>query len=114
MLDVIVPAAGATVLFAQNAPSNCTPPSTATLATKICTPGNGATVSKTFTIKAAGDSPAGVARMELWIDGKKVYEVWSDQLRRTVTLSGGTHRVVVQSFDLYTGLAKKVINVTAQ
>ena len=52
--------------------------------------------------------------MELWIDGHKVYEVWSDQLRRTVTVPAGTHRVAVQSFDLYTGLAKKVINVTAQ
>ncbi len=113
-LDVIAPSAQVVILFGKNAPTICTPPSSATLATNICGPSSNANVSKTFTVRAAGDSPAGVGRMELWIDGKKAYEVWGDQLKRTVTVSAGTHRVVVQSFDIYTGLAKRAIYVNAQ
>ena len=113
-MDILVPSSSVVTLFERNAPTNCTPPPTSVLATSICYPHNGATVSKSLTVKAAGDSPAGVARMELWIDGNKVFEVWGDQLKHPVTLSAGTHRVVVQSFDRYTGLAKKAITVTAQ
>lgn len=112
-LDIIEPTGSLLLLLANNAPTNCTPPSSATLATNICFP-TAATTSRTVTVRAAGDSPAGVARMELWVDGTKLFQVWSDQLRHTITLSPGTHRVTVQSFDKYTGLAKKVVSVTTK
>jgi hypothetical protein len=90
-MDIIEPTGSLLLLFANNAPTNCTPPSSATLATHICFP-TSATTSRTITVNAAGDSPAGVARMELWVDGTKLFQVWSDQLRHTITLSPGIHR----------------------
>lgn len=113
-LDIIVPADSVYRFLAQNAPTNCTPPSPANLSAHICTPTTNATVSSTFTVRAAGDSPAGVVRMELWVDGKKVFENWGDQLKRSITLSAGTHRVVVHSIDRYKGFGTAITNITAQ
>jgi hypothetical protein len=51
--------------------------------------------------------------MELWIDGKKLYDSPDDQLKRTVTsLTAGTHRIVVQAVDQFGKLAKVVRYVT--
>ncbi len=112
-LDMLAPSGKLYTLLATNAPTNCTPPGTASLKAKICIPGSGATVSNTFTVKAAGDSPAGVSRMQLFVDGKKVYDVWSDQLRKTVTVGSGTHRVTVRAYDKYVGNSQTSINVSA-
>jgi hypothetical protein len=46
--------------------------------------------------------------VELWIDGKKVYDSPDDQLKRNVTLMAGTHRIVVQAVDRF-GATKKVV-----
>jgi hypothetical protein len=37
--------------------------------------------------------------MELWIDGRKRFEEWNDQLRATVSLTSGRNRIVVQAVD---------------
>jgi hypothetical protein len=111
--DIIAPSDKLYTLLATNAPTNCTPPGTASLKAKICTPGSGGTVSRTFTVKAAGDSPAGVSRMQLFVDGKKVYDVWSDQLRKTVTVPSGTHRVTVRAYDKFIGYSQTTLYVHA-
>jgi hypothetical protein len=49
-----------------------------------------------------------VRRVELWIDRHKTYESPDDQLKRTVTLTPGTHRIVVQAVNRFGGTAKVV------
>ena len=113
-LDILVPAESVYRFLATNAPTNCTPPSPANLSGHICTPAASTTISRTFTVRAAGDSPAGVVRMELWVDGKKVFENWGDQLKRTITLAAGVHRVTIHSIDRYKGFGSATETITAK
>ncbi len=91
---------------------NCPPPNSANLAAKICGVANGATVSSPLLVRASGNSPAGVNQLQVWIDGKKRYVKWGDQLSKRFTLSAGSHRIAVVANDKYIGHASKVINVT--
>ena len=91
---------------------NCTPPNSAKLAAKICGISNGATVSSPLLVKASGNSPAGVNQLQVWIDGKKQYVKWGDQLSKKFTLSAGSHRISVVANDKYVGHASTVINLS--
>jgi hypothetical protein len=97
------------VLLNQNALTNCPPPGSATLAVKICSAG--AAINQ-ISIKASGNSPNGVKRVELWVDGVKRTQAFSDQLRATVGATPGTHRVAGVGVDLYDALVKDTIMVT--
>ena len=98
--------AGAEILVNTNATTNCDPPPANKLSVRVCAPGSGHTVGKTFTFRGAGNAFNGIAkRMELWIDGKKIGEDLEDQLKITTTLTPGSHTasfVVVDSFDNHT------------
>ena len=96
----------------NNATVICPPPSSANLAAKICTPAANASVSSPVRIKASGNSPAGVIRMEIWIDGVKKYQEWNDQVSRAFSLAAGTHHVTAVAVDMYKGTAKKSITIT--
>jgi hypothetical protein len=91
--------AGWTIFSNDNALTNCPPPNSARLAARICSPVTETHVASTVTIRGAGNSPAGVKRMELWIDGKKRFEEWNDQLLATVPLTKGRHLVTVEAVD---------------
>jgi FG-GAP-like repeat len=91
---------------------NCPPPSSANLAAKICGISNGATVSSPLLVKASGNSPAGVNQLQVWIDGKKQYVKWGDQLSKRFTLAKGKHRISVVANDKFIGSAKTIVNVT--
>jgi hypothetical protein len=95
-----------------NAITNCAPPSSANLAAKICGPGNNASLTSPVLVKASGNSPAGVQRLEVWIDGHKAGERWSDQLAKKFTLSAGMHRIAIVAVDMYKGTATKAITVS--
>ena len=97
------------VLLNQNATVNCTPPGSGTLAVHICA---APTATNSLTVKAAGNSPNGVKRVELWIDGTKRTQAFSDQLNATVSVAAGKHSVTVVGVDLYDALVKKIITVT--
>jgi hypothetical protein len=101
------------ILGNGNAQTNCAPPNSSQLAAKICSPANNATVGSTLTVKGSGNSPAGVKRMELWVDGQKRFEEWNDQLRTTISLTPGRHRIVVQAVDQDDSFSPKAIEVTA-
>jgi hypothetical protein len=90
---------------------NCPPPNSANLAAKICGIKDGATITSPVTVRASGNSPAGVNQMQVWIDGKKRYVKWSDQLAKKFTLNPGKHRISVVANDKYIGSAKKIVNV---
>jgi hypothetical protein len=104
--------AGWLIFTNDNAQTNCPPPNSANLAAKICSPAANATVGTSLTVTGSGNSPAGVKRMELWIDGSKRFQEWNDQLRATVSLSKGKHRVVVQAVDQDDSFSPTAIFVT--
>jgi FG-GAP-like repeat len=100
---------GAAVLLNQNALTNCPPPGSATLAVKICS----ATASTgLISVKASGNSRNGVKRVEMWVDGAKRTQAFSDQLRATVGAPAGSHQVTIVGVDLYDTLVKKTITVS--
>ncbi|HEY6304890.1 MAG TPA: VCBS repeat-containing protein [Candidatus Angelobacter sp.] len=100
---------GTAVLLNQNALTNCPPPGSATLAVKIC---SATTATGLISVKAGGNSPNGVKRVELWIDGSKRTQAFSDQLHATVGVPAGTHQVTIVGVDLYDTLVKKTIAVS--
>ena len=91
---------------------NCPPPNSANLAAKICGIKDGAMVTSPVLVRASGNSPAGVNQLQVWIDGKKRYVKWGDQLAKRFTLSPGKHRIAVTANDKYIGTAKTIVNVT--
>jgi len=101
------------ILKNNNATVNCTPPSAATLGVHFCSPLANQTVARTFTVSVAGNSPAGTTRLELWIDGKKKTEAVGDQLRSSVTVAAGRHRIAAVAVDI-NGTATRAVTVTAQ
>jgi hypothetical protein len=100
---------GAAVLLNQNALTNCPPPGSAKLGVKVCSI---TTAINQISIQASGNSPNGVKRVELWVDGVKRTQNFSDQLRATVGATPGTHRVTVVGVDLYDALIKQTTFVS--
>jgi hypothetical protein len=98
-LDIGTEQAGWQIWANDNARTNCPPPDSSRLQAKICSPAANATVGATLTVTGSGNSPAGVKRMELWVDGKKRFEEWNDQLLATVSLTPGRHQIIVQAID---------------
>jgi len=97
----------------QNGTPNCPPPPSNELQAKLCTP-TATTNSTTFTVKASGNSPVGIKRLELWVDGAKRAQALDDQLLATLTLKKGTHQVTVVAVDQYVGIAKTTRIVKVQ
>lgn len=107
--DQITDLATTEILSNQNALPNCPPPGSGTLAVKFCST---TTSANSLTVKASGNSPNGVKRVELWIDGTKRAQAFSDQLNTQVSISSGTHRVTAVGVDLYDTVVKKPITVS--
>ncbi|HXA84404.1 MAG TPA: FG-GAP-like repeat-containing protein [Candidatus Dormibacteraeota bacterium] len=99
--------------LSQNGTPICVPPPSNVLQAKICAPG-ATTSSTTFTVKASGNSPVGIKRLELWVDGTKRAQILNDQLLKTLTLTVGTHQVTVVAVDQYIGIAKTTRSVNVQ
>lgn len=108
------PSGAEIVGIATSGYKNCGGLGSSKLAAKICAPASGATVTSPVLVSAAGNSPLGVQRLELWVDGKKVYQKLSDQLAHKITLSPGKHRIVIEAIGQYTGLSSTVEYVTVQ
>jgi len=98
--------------LSKNGTPNCAPPPSNTLQAKICLPGT-TTNSTTFTVRASGNSPLGIKRLELWVDGSKRAQINNDQFLRSITLTAGSHRVTIVAVDKYIGTASttRVVNV---
>jgi hypothetical protein len=52
-----------------------------------------------------------VNQLQVWIDGKKQYVKWGDQLAKKFTLTSGSHRIAVVAYDKYIGHATTAVNV---
>jgi hypothetical protein len=97
----------------SNGTVNCPPPPSGAIHAKLCTPGT-STSSTTFTVKASGNSPVGIQRLELWVDGTKRAQILNDQLLKTLTLSAGTHTITIVAVDQYLGISKTTRTVNVQ
>lgn len=102
------------VMTNNNAQVICGVPGSASAKAKICSPLAGSTVPTTFTVTGSGNSPAGLKRIEVWIDGAKRAESPDDQIRRTVTVGAGRHRVTVVAVDRHGASFSVSAYVTAQ
>ena len=103
---------GAMVALQTGGYKNCAPPNSAKLAAKICAPVTGSTAGSPVLIRAAGNSPAGVIQLQVWIDGVKKAVKWHDQLANKFSLSSGKHRIAVVATDKYLGTASTAVYVT--
>jgi hypothetical protein len=65
-------------------------------------------------VKGSGNSPAGVQRLEIWVDGIKKAERWNNQIARRISLPPGSHRITLVAVDMYEGTAKTRVTVNVQ
>ena len=82
-----------------------------------CGPAYGSTVKGPgVSFKATARAATGpVNRLELWVDGHKLFQTFSDRLNRTQTLSKGKHAATVVEVDSAGGLIKtNVVKFTVE
>jgi len=105
---------GDSVLLNNNAAIICAPPNSSKVQAKICVPRNGQHIASpgTLAMKVSGNSPAGLLRLEIWIDGKKVRESRSDQIFFVTSVPQGTHTVTAVAVDLFGGVGKHSVEVS--
>jgi hypothetical protein len=116
--DVVSTAPGADnpttvlVLLNTSAKPDCLPPNSSSLASTVCTPSSGQILNSTFPVRAAANGPVDILRLEEWLDGKKVYQQLSNQLRNTLTTTPGAHTLSIVAVDVLNGIAKKTLSFT--
>jgi hypothetical protein len=93
---------------------NCAPPDSSKLQAKICVPAPNGNVTNPITVRGAGNSPIGVKRLEIWVDGVKLTEELNDQIAKQITLSPGMHSLSVVAVDQYLGDATVTENINVQ
>jgi hypothetical protein len=71
-------------------------------------------VTNPITVRGAGNSPVGVKRLEIWVDGKKLTEELNDQIAKQITLSPGMHSLSLVAVDQYLGSATSTENINVQ
>src|SRR5512146_1512632 len=98
--------------FAVGAHAQCTL-NTASPSVTICSPSNGATVGSPVNIVArTTDNSSAVKYLQIYIDGTQQYQVSSNQLNTSLSMSAGTHRLTVQAVDAAGTIFKSTINIT--
>ncbi len=98
----------------SSARPDCSSPNSQKLAVHVCSPVSGTTVSSPFTVRAAANSPTDVLRIEAWLDGKKVGQQLSNQLRLTLNPSAGTHTLTIIPVDIFGSYIKHKLTITVQ
>jgi len=93
---------------------DCLPPNSKSLGSTVCSPLPGQTVNSTFPVRAAANGPVDIVRIEEWVDGKKLYQNLSNQVRNDLTLSAGSHSVSIVSVDVLGGIQKNDFSITVR
>jgi hypothetical protein len=108
--DFNVPA-GTAVLTHTGSGAYCSPgPNSSVLSVALCFISH---TGDTFTFEALGNSPVGVRRLELWVDGKKLYNSPDDRLKFTTHLSSGSHKTQIVAVDQFGATVHLTNTVTA-
>jgi len=100
------------VLINTTRKPDCVPPNSASLGSTVCSPVPNQTVNSTFPVRAAANGPLDILRIEEWVDGKKMYQNLSNQVRNNLTLAAGTHSVGIVTVDVQGGIAKTNFSIT--
>jgi hypothetical protein len=112
LLDLASIASGSMLIeLNTSAKPDCLPPNSASLGTTACSPVSGQTVNSTFPVRAAANGPVDLLRIEEWVDGKKLYQNLSNQVRNSLTLSSGSHSVSIVSVDGLGGISKNNFSI---
>ncbi len=77
-----------------------------------CGPANGSTVTGPgITFQATARAKSGpVNRIELWVDGHKLFQTYTDRLNRVQTLSKGVHAATLVEVDSAGGIIKSNVS----
>jgi acid phosphatase len=92
-------------------PSGCT---ASTVGVTVCSPTSGSTVSSpvTFTAAARSSSTAPITAIQIYVDNNLEYTVNSATLNTSLSLSAGSHFVVVQGWDSTGAYYKTPLTIT--
>jgi len=91
--------AGIFTLMNNSPRANCNSPDARNLAINVCAPFSTAAVLSPVTVQVVANAPAGVKRVEVWVDGVKPLQSWSDQIWSRLAMSSGSHRLVAIAYD---------------
>ncbi len=91
--------AGIFTLMNNSPRANCSSPDARNLAINICAPFSTATLLSPVAVQAVANAPAGVKRVEIWLDGVKQFQSWSDQIWSRLPMTSGSHRLVAVAYD---------------
>jgi len=100
------------LILAGSAQAAPCPLNSANLSVTICTPTNGATVTSPVNIVAGTTDSATVIAMAIYVDNNLAYKDNVSEINTNVTMSPGSHYVVVQSWDSAGNIPKTPINIT--
>ncbi|HET9791281.1 MAG TPA: SBBP repeat-containing protein, partial [Candidatus Angelobacter sp.] len=78
----------------------------------ICSPSSGSTVASPLRITAGTTDVTPVRLMQIYVDGKKIYETPLSAISVNLPIGAGTHRLTVQAFDTANAIFKKSITIT--
>ncbi len=79
----------------------------------ICTPSNNSTVSSPTNVVAGANSSSPLVSFSVWLDGSKVFTTNAVTLNTNLTISAGTHRIIVQGLNGAKQTFSQTISVTA-
>jgi len=81
---------------------------------KVTSPANGTTLSSPVHVAASATSAHPITAMRIYVDNISRYATNSSSLNRYVSLSAGTHYVVVQAWDSTGAVFKTPVNITVK
>ncbi len=101
-------------LLALSLPSFAAPCTLSTVdpSVTICTPANGATVSSPVNIVAGVTDSSPIIGMAIYVDNVLVTKQYVSEISASVSMSSGSHYVVVQAWDQAGNIPKTAINIT--
>ena len=94
-----------------SAKPDCGSPNSSSLASHVCSPAAGQTVSTSIPVRAVSNGPVEIVRVEEWLDGKKVYQKLFNQVANTLTASVGTHTLTIVAVDVLNNITKKNLSL---
>jgi Bacterial Ig domain len=92
-----------------NNSGGCTPGANRTV--RICSPGNGSTVSSPVSITAVA-STAKINGVKIYVDGSVRYSTAGPGIKTTLSLRAGTRQLTVKAWDRFGSFSKSItVNV---
>jgi hypothetical protein len=89
--------------------ATCAYPTTAT-GIHVCSPPSGKTVGTPVRFAAAANSFSPLRKLEVWLDGRKISEVFKSWMDFTVGVGAGTHQAVFFSAGYDNALQQQTVN----